>query len=67
MAIEVLFVDLDGTLVATDMLYESLLLAIKRDPLVLLTLPVWAASGRAQPNHTRPSAATIPQGYSRVP
>jgi hypothetical protein len=38
-AVDALFVDLDGTLVATDMLYESLLLAIKRDPLVLLDFP----------------------------
>jgi hypothetical protein len=28
----VLFVDMDGTLIATDLLYESLLLAVKQDP-----------------------------------
>lgn len=44
---EVLFVDLDGPLVATDLLWEALLLALKRDPRVLLQLPGWLGQGRA--------------------
>src|SRR5512140_2465558 len=42
-----LCVDLDGTLVKTDMLMESLASAAKRSPLVLLALPFWLARGRA--------------------
>ncbi len=51
-AVDVLFVDLDGTLVATDVLWEALLLAVKRDPRVLLQLPRWAARGRAVAKRT---------------
>src|SRR5207249_3318879 len=40
---QVLFVDLDGTLIATNLLCESLLLAVKQDPLCLLKLPSWLA------------------------
>lgn len=42
----VLCVDLDGTLVRTDTLYEYALIAIKSRPDVLLRLPVWLAGGR---------------------
>ena len=40
-------VDLDGTLIATDLLWESLLEALKRHPWRLLALPLWLARGRA--------------------
>ena len=43
----VLCVDLDGTLLATDSLQESLLLLARHRPLYLLCLPAWAARGRA--------------------
>jgi 4-hydroxybenzoate polyprenyltransferase len=43
----VLFVDLDGTLLSSDVFAESLLLAVKRNPLVLLLLPFWLLLGRA--------------------
>ncbi len=46
-----LCVDLDGTLLRTDMLFESLLLAIKQNPLVLLWLPFWLFKGRAWLKH----------------
>lgn len=46
-AVNILFVDLDGTLVATDVLWEALLLAISANPLVLLQLPRWMTRGRA--------------------
>ena len=42
-----LCVDLDGSLIATDLLMESVLLLIKRNPLYALRLPIWLARGRA--------------------
>jgi 4-hydroxybenzoate polyprenyltransferase/phosphoserine phosphatase len=42
-----LCVDLDGTLVETDTLYESLLLLMRSQPLQLLRLPIWLWRGRA--------------------
>ena len=43
----VLCVDLDGTLVATDLLWESLLSAIRTRPWVLLQAPLWLLRARA--------------------
>lgn len=40
-------VDLDGTLIKTDLLYESVLALIARNPLFLLMLPVWLLRGKA--------------------
>jgi len=42
-----LAVDLDGTLVRSDLLMESLAAALKRNPFALLALPLWLARGRA--------------------
>lgn len=42
-----LCVDLDGTLLQTDHLYEALLLLVKRSPFSLLLLPFWLLQGRA--------------------
>jgi 4-hydroxybenzoate polyprenyltransferase/phosphoserine phosphatase len=42
-----LCVDLDGTLVRTDTLIESLLRLVKANPLVAFALPLWALRGRA--------------------
>jgi len=42
-----LAVDLDGTLVRSDMLMESLASALKRAPWLVLALPFWLARGRA--------------------
>ena len=42
-----LCVDLDNSLVATDLLWESLLAAVKRSPMVLLLVPFWLMRGRA--------------------
>ncbi len=42
-----LFVDLDGTLVRTDMLFETLMAALKRKPWIVLMLPAWFLRGRA--------------------
>lgn len=43
-----LCVDLDGTLVHTDLLLESLVLLIKRNPLCLLLVPLWLLGGKAR-------------------
>jgi 4-hydroxybenzoate polyprenyltransferase/phosphoserine phosphatase len=42
-----LFVDLDGTLIAGDVTQESVLAAIKHDPLILVRLPGLLLRGRA--------------------
>jgi 4-hydroxybenzoate polyprenyltransferase/phosphoserine phosphatase len=42
-----LCVDLDGTLLQTDLLYETVLALVKRSPLSLLLLPLWLVRGRA--------------------
>ncbi len=42
-----LCVDLDGTLVRTDTLYESVLLLVKGNPVAVLALPVWLLRGKA--------------------
>jgi 4-hydroxybenzoate polyprenyltransferase len=42
-----LCVDLDGTLIRTDLLLESLLRLIKRNPLYLFCLPLWLLRGKA--------------------
>jgi phosphoserine phosphatase len=42
-----LCVDLDGTLIQTDMLVETLALLLKRRPWYALLLPLWVFQGRA--------------------
>lgn len=42
-----LCVDLDDTLLQTDLLYETLLVLVKRSPWSLFLLPVWLFKGRA--------------------
>jgi 4-hydroxybenzoate polyprenyltransferase len=42
-----LCVDMDGTLVRTDLLLESVLALLKRNPLYLFALPFWLSRGRA--------------------
>ncbi|CAN5126707.1 UbiA family prenyltransferase [soil metagenome] len=42
-----LCVDLDGTLISGDLLLESLLLLIKRNPLYLFLIPLWLLRGKA--------------------
>jgi 4-hydroxybenzoate polyprenyltransferase/phosphoserine phosphatase len=42
-----LCVDLDGTLIKTDVLWESLAILLKHNPLYLLVVPFWALRGRA--------------------
>lgn len=42
-----LFVDLDGTLIKSDLSVESLLCLLKRNPLYLIVLPLWLIKGLA--------------------
>jgi 4-hydroxybenzoate polyprenyltransferase/phosphoserine phosphatase len=42
-----LCVDLDGTLIATDTLWESIFLLLRRNPLYLFMLPWWLLKGKA--------------------
>lgn len=60
-----LFVDLDGTLVSTDTLWESCLLFIKRHPLQLWRLIIWLFYGKAYlkeqvAKKVIPNAETLP-------
>lgn len=43
-----LAVDLDGTLIATDLLWESLFLLLRANPLYLFMVPIWLLSGPAR-------------------
>ncbi|MBY0374779.1 MAG: UbiA family prenyltransferase, partial [Bryobacteraceae bacterium] len=43
-----LYVDLDGTLIAGDLLWESLVAAVKRAPWVVFLIPYWVAMGRVR-------------------
>ena len=42
-----LCMDLDGTLLKTDLLFESLLVLLSHNPLYVFLLPVWLLSGKA--------------------
>ncbi len=42
-----LCVDLDGTLILSDVLFESVTLLIKRNPLYLFRIPIWLLKGKA--------------------
>ena len=43
-----IFVDLDGTLIRSDLLWETLFLTARQKPLQLLKVPGWALSGKAR-------------------
>jgi 4-hydroxybenzoate polyprenyltransferase len=43
-----LAVDLDGTLIATDLLWESLFQLLRQNPLCLFLVPFWLLSGKAR-------------------
>jgi 4-hydroxybenzoate polyprenyltransferase len=60
-----LVVDLDGTLVATDTLWESLLLLIKTSPAKALRIPLWLLGGKAHfkvavARHALPNPESLP-------
>lgn len=60
-----LFVDLDGTLIKTDSLLESVLLLLKSNPLYLFVLPLWLLRGRAAFKHKIASRVSLSAG--RIP
>jgi 4-hydroxybenzoate polyprenyltransferase/phosphoserine phosphatase len=41
-----LCIDMDGTLIATDTLWEAMLLLVRKDPAAFLRVPIWIAAGR---------------------
>ncbi|TIP87645.1 MAG: prenyltransferase, partial [Mesorhizobium sp.] len=43
-----LAVDLDGTLIATDLLWEGLFILLKKNPLYIFLVPLWLAGGPAR-------------------
>jgi hypothetical protein len=43
-----LAVDLDGTLIATDLLWEGLFLLLRQQPLALFLVPFWLLQGPAR-------------------
>jgi 4-hydroxybenzoate polyprenyltransferase/phosphoserine phosphatase len=60
-----LCLDLDGTLIATDALWESFLLLVKQRPHLVPLVPFWLLSGRARLKRkladlVLPNAATLP-------
>lgn len=60
-----LCVDLDGTLIKSDILMESLLVLIKQNPLYLLLLPLWLLKGKANFKHQIAQRADI--NVARLP
>jgi 4-hydroxybenzoate polyprenyltransferase len=42
-----LVVDLDGTVIATDLLWEAIMLALKRNVFLLFMMPFWLIGGKA--------------------
>jgi 4-hydroxybenzoate polyprenyltransferase len=57
--IDPLCVDLDGTLVAGDLFWESVLQLLKRNPLAVLSLGWWILRGRAYAKHQVAQRAAI--------
>ena len=60
-----LCVDLDGTLITSDTLWESVLLMLRQRPWLILLLPFWLLGGRARfkraiARHARLDPATLP-------
>jgi 4-hydroxybenzoate polyprenyltransferase len=60
-----MFVDLDGTLIASDLLWESLLRLVREHPRAIFMIPFWLMSGRAHLKRKIASLA-IPD-VSRLP
>ena len=55
-----LYVDLDGTLVATDMLWEALRALVRQRPSAIFWAPFWLASGRARLKTEWADRVTLP-------
>ncbi len=55
-----LYVDLDGTVIKTDLLFESILLLLKKNPLQALLIPFWLIKGKAYLKHQLARRVSIP-------
>ncbi|WP_303637823.1 UbiA family prenyltransferase [Stenotrophomonas tuberculopleuritidis] len=55
-----LCVDLDGTLLRSDVLYESLLALLSRNPLYLFLIPLWLLKGKAAVKRELALRVTLP-------
>ncbi len=55
-----LCVDLDGTLLNSDILYESLLALLARNPLYVFLLPLWLLRGKAALKRELAARVTLP-------
>lgn len=66
-SVKVVCADVDGTVLATDLLYESLLVAVKRNPWLILILPVWLLQGRALLKARLAAAAVNHLNFEQLP
>jgi 4-hydroxybenzoate polyprenyltransferase len=57
-----LYVDLDGTILGTDLLWESVFLLIRYNPLMALRMPQWFLKGRANLKSQIASQVTLDVG-----
>lgn len=55
-----LCVDLDGTLVATDTLWESILILLRTNPFMIFLLPFWLFKGKAYFKHKIAQRVVLP-------
>ncbi len=55
-----LYVDLDGTVIKTDLLLESILLMLKKNIFTALLIPLWLTKGRANLKHQLAKRVSIP-------
>ncbi|MFM8439094.1 MAG: UbiA family prenyltransferase [Candidatus Kapaibacterium sp.] len=56
-----LVVDLDFTVLATDITYESIILALKSDPLIAFRMPFWYAEGKVAFKNNLVRLGAIPE------
>lgn len=55
-----LYVDLDGTVIKTDLLFESILLLLKKNIFHALLIPLWLLKGKANLKHQLAKRVEIP-------
>lgn len=55
-----LYVDLDGTVIKTDLLFESILLLLKKNLFQALLIPIWLLKGKANLKHELSKRVQIP-------
>lgn len=63
----VLCVDLDGTLIISDLLWESLIALVRRRPWAVLMLPVWLLRGRAHLKQQLARVAAVDLDVTALP